>query len=319
MITRYILPLIGGLGILLGILFSLTYGSPKPPTPNQLSLPPSAPFDKTVSGTGLVEASTRNINIGSHLSGIVSKVAVTEGDRVKAGDILFVIDERAAKAEVEQRSSEADAANANIANARAALEDVQDQLKRAEGLTAGKSISMDELQRRRFAVKRATAAVMVAQSQYESAKAAQETAQVTLGRLSVTAPVDGRILKVRVRPGEFIMAGGTGDSPILMGEDNPLYLRVEIDENDVWRYQSAAKAIASLRSNKNITYPLSFVRIEPYVQPKKNLNGDMSERVDTRVLEVVYRIDTATGADAKGQTPLYIGQQMDVFVEGKDQ
>ena len=316
--TRYILPLLGALGIVFGIIFSLTYGSPKPQAPNQLSLPPSAPFDKTVSGTGLVEASTRNINVGSHLSGIVSMVNVTEGDRVKVGDILFVIDERAAKAEVDQRTSEAEAANANIANARAAFDDVEDQRKRAEQLTAGKSISMDELQRRRFAVKRAAAAVTVAQAQHDSAKAALETAQVTLSRLSVTAPVAGRILKVRVRPGEYIMAGSSGDSPILMGEDNPLYLRVEIDENDVWRYQSASKAIASLRSNKEITYPLTFVRIEPYVQPKKNLNGDMSERVDTRVLEVVYRIDVPAEADSKGQKAPYIGQQMDVFIDGKN-
>ena len=314
--TRYILPLIGAVGIAGGILFSFTYGNPKPATPNQLATPPSAPFDRTVSGTGLVEASSRNINIGSHLSGIVSRVEVTEGDRVHKGDVLFVIDERAAMAEVQQRQSEAEAANANIANARAALEDVQDQLKRAEGLTAGKSISMDELQRRRFAVKRAVAAVTVAQSQYDSAKAALETAKVTLTRLSVTAPVDGRILKVRVRPGEFIMAGGTGDSPILMGEDTPLYLRIEIDENDVWRYESTAKAVASLRSNKEHSYPLTFVRIEPYVQPKKNLNGDMSERVDTRVLEVVYRIELPE-AEEQAKKPLYIGQQMDVFIEGK--
>ncbi len=318
MISRFILPALGLLGLLLGVIFTLTYGSPASPPPNQLALPPATPFDHTVSGTGLVEASSRNINVGSHLSGIVAKVAVKEGDHVSAGDVLFVIDDRAASAEVAERTSALATANANIAAARAALEDVEDQRKRAEQLTAGKSISMDELQRRRFAVKRANAALAVAQSEYDSAKSLLDVAQITLSRLSVTAPVAGRILKVRVRPGEFITAGGQGDAPILMGEDEPLHLRVEIDENDVWRFDEKARANASLRSHKAQSYPLTFVRIEPYVQPKKNLNGDMSERVDTRVLEVVYRIETPAKTEKDATPTLYIGQQMDVFIEGKE-
>ncbi|NBX02732.1 MAG: efflux RND transporter periplasmic adaptor subunit [Alphaproteobacteria bacterium] len=312
MITRYLLPLLGIVGLVAGVIFAQTYGSPKAPPPNQLSMPPSAPYSDTVSGTGLVEASSRNIDIGSHESGVVSRVAVKEGDRVQAGDVLFALDDRIAKAMITQRESEVAAATANIANSRAALDDVQDQLKRAEGLSVGKSISMDELQRRRFAVKRAAAAVTASQAEHESAQAALQSARVTLSRLSVTAPTAGRILKVRISPGEYINLMGGGAASILMGEDSPLYLRVEVDENDVWRFKPDAKATASLRSKKDHSYPLSFVRIEPYVQPKKNLNGDTSERVDTRVLEVVYRIDMN-----KDSAPLYIGQQMDVFIDGK--
>ncbi len=174
--------------------------------------------------------------MGSFESGVVSRIAVKEGDRVKAGDVLFSLDDRAAKAEALQRESEVAAASATIANNRAALEDVQDQLKRAEGLSVGKSISLDELQRRRFAVKRAATSVTVAQAQAESAKAALDSARVTLSRLSVTAPVEGRILKVRINPGEYINLMSSGASAILMGEDAPLFLRVEVDENDVWRF-----------------------------------------------------------------------------------
>jgi len=311
-IRRYILPALGVLGLGAGIVFSMTYGSPQAPQPNQLTLPPSAPFDDTISGTGLVEASSRNIEIGSFASGVVTKVNVKEGDRVAAGDVLFVIDERAAKAELELRNHEVQTAQAAINNARAQLDDVEDQRRRAEQLTVGKSVSVEELQRRRFAVKRAIAALSVAQGEYESAKSAVEVANVTLSRLSVAAPVAGRILKVRVRPGEFVAASNTGEAPILMGEDQPLHLRVAIDENDVWRFQGDVKARASLRSNKEMSYPLAFVRVEPYVQPKRNLNGDATERVDTRVLEVVYRIETGDGLP-----PLYIGQQMDVFISAK--
>jgi len=54
--------------------------------------------------------------------------------------------------------------------------------------------------------------------------------------------------------------------------------------------------------------PLTFVRIEPYVVPKKSLTGDNAERVDTRVLQVIYRFD-------RPSFPVYAGQQVDVFIE----
>jgi hypothetical protein len=53
--------------------------------------------------------------------------------------------------------------------------------------------------------------------------------------------------------------------------------------------------------------PLQFVRFEPYVVPKKSLTGDSTERVDTRVLQVLYSFNRDT-------LPLYVGQQMDVFI-----
>jgi hypothetical protein len=54
--------------------------------------------------------------------------------------------------------------------------------------------------------------------------------------------------------------------------------------------------------------PLTFVRIEPYVVPKKSLTGENTERVDTRVLQIIYRFD-------RPPFPVYAGQQVDVFIE----
>lgn len=308
MITRYVIPALGLLGLVFAVLFTTTFGNAKPPPPNQLTLPPSTPYLATVSGTGLVEANTRNIEVGSHLSGIVERVLVTEGQEVEAGVALFVLDQQAALVETTLREREVQTAQARLVSARVAVEDEEDQLRRVESMKAGLSVSIDQLQRRRFALKRARAAAEQAQAELQSARAALDAARVSEERLTVRAPVAGRILKVRVRPGEFVSAGGQGDAPVLMGNDRPLYLRVTIDENDAWRFQPNSKAMAALRSNKEISFPLTFVRIDPYVQPKKNLSGDTAERVDTRVLEVVYRIE-------QGNTPLYIGQQMDVFVE----
>jgi HlyD family secretion protein len=87
-----------------------------------------------------------------------------------------------------------------------------------------------------------------------------------------------------------------------------LHVRVDVDEHDAWRVREGAPAVASPRGNGSLRIPLEFVRFEPYVIPKKSLTGDSTERVDTRVLEVIYRVQDQNA-------PLHVGQQMDVYIE----
>jgi HlyD family secretion protein len=84
---------------------------------------------------------------------------------------------------------------------------------------------------------------------------------------------------------------------------------VDVDEHDAWRVRGGAQAVASPRGNGSIRIPLEFVRFEPYVIPKKSLTGDSTERVDTRVLQLIYRI-------RDGAPSVYVGQQMDVYIDG---
>jgi len=83
---------------------------------------------------------------------------------------------------------------------------------------------------------------------------------------------------------------------------------VDVDEHDAWRVRGGAPAVASPRGNGSIRIPLEFVRFEPYVVPKKSLTGDSTERVDTRVLQIIYRVKDQDAS-------LYVGQQMDVYIE----
>ena len=64
------------------------------------------------------------------------------------------------------------------------------------------------------------------------------------------------------------------------------------------------------QGNPSLQTPLEFVRFELYVMSKRSLTGDSSERVDTRVLQVIYRFS----AD---RFPIHVGQQMDVFIEAR--
>jgi HlyD family secretion protein len=147
-----------------------------------------------------------------------------------------------------------------------------------------------------------------AEAKLAQAQAALDGARTDLDKTVVKAPVDGAILKVDVRLGEYAQAGVLSNPLMTMGSIEPLHVRVDIDESDSWRVHKDSPAVASLRGNPAISVALSFVRFEPYVLPKRSLTGDTAERVDTRVLQAIY-------AFAPGDFPAFVGQQVDVFVK----
>src|SRR6266478_3882918 len=113
---------------------------------------------------------------------------------------------------------------------------------------------------------------------------------------------------MKTRLGEYAQSGPLNTPLILLGDDTRLHVRVDIDENDAWRFQTCAPAMASVRGNPEIKTPLQYVRTDPDVIPKATLTGDITQRTDARVLQVIYSFDPAS-------LPLYVGQLMDVFIE----
>ena len=95
---------------------------------------------------------------------------------------------------------------------------------------------------------------------------------------------------------------------MVVGRLSPLHVRADIDEHDINEFHTDARAVLQLRGKDDRHFPLKFVRVEPYVVAKRWLTGDNTERVDTRVLQVVYELD-ATDLAA------FVGQQVDVFVD----
>ena len=122
------------------------------------------------------------------------------------------------------------------------------------------------------------------------------------------APVDSQVLQLNVHFGALAPTGVLQTPLNLFGSVDPVYVRVNVDENEAWRVRSIAAAIGYLRGNKEVSTPLQFVRFEPYVLLKTSLTGDSTERVDTRVLQVIYSFE-------RGNLPIYVGQQMDVYVD----
>lgn len=307
---RAIVVLLALAGIGYAIFFTASAGRQAPPRPTPLSLPAETRFADTVAGSGLIEANTRNIAIGSFASGIVTAINVVEGQRVAAGAALFSLDPRLAEAELVIAQSAVTTTQARVAAAAADLADQEDQLQRSEKLKTGIVISEDRLMRSRFAVRTARARLEAARAEVETALARVQSAEVTLERLTVRAPVAGLILKVNIRVGEFVSAAPTADPLVLLGNDQPMHVRVQIDENDIWRLKPDAAAEAVVRGQREQRFALKLVRIDPYVLPKRSLTGERSERVDTRVLELIYSFDP-------GEQTVFIGQQVDVFIEAK--
>ncbi len=310
LLKRFALPILAVLGLGLGLYFAAVLANPSEPPPQQLGLPPESPYTHTVSGSGLVEANTRNIALGVPTGGLVSDVRVTEGDEVAAGDVLVRLDDRALQADRAVQEQNVALVGAQRTEAEVHRADAYDQLHRAERLKAGLSVSEDRLARLRFSAQSADTALASMKAQQALAEARLAAAQVAINERLITAPVAGRILKVNVTLGAYI-APQTNTAALVLGNDDPLYVRVSVDENDLWRLQPGAKATGALRSHAAIGFPLTFVRIEPYVIPKTSLTGSLSERVDTRTMDVLFKVEPSPDGRA---WPLYIGQQVDVFI-----
>src|SRR6266404_6060989 len=151
------------------------------------------------------------------------------------------------------------------------------------------------------------------QAQVQPALAKVKEAQVEqikteIERRTVRARLPGRILQMKTRLGEYAQTGPLSMPLMLLGNDDRLHVRVDVDENDAWRFHPCASAIASVRGNPELKTPVKFEHTDPDVVPRVSLTGDSTQRVDSRVLQVIYSFD-------RGSIPIYVGQQMDVFIE----
>jgi biotin carboxyl carrier protein len=286
-VTIYIA--IAGL-LLTGILMKMME---KPISPARHAVEPSInPYKNTIAASGIVEAVDKNILIGAPEEGLVTKMFVFVGDKVVRGQPLFQLDTRTLEAQLILQQS-------NVEVARATLIRLQDQLNRLKTVQDPRAISMDELKTRENDVN-------VARAQLQAALAAVEQTRRLIERLTVRAPKDGVILQDNIREGEYVARNAT---TMILGNLEYLQVRASIDEQNAGWFNPASRAIAYPKNNTTIAIPLKFVRIEPYVLPKVSLTGASDERVDTRVLQVIYSFNQPKGYH------IYVGQQLDLFIE----
>lgn len=347
MLRNYLVPVLGAVG-LTAMLYSVrSQATPAfPQREPAIGSPARSPFPRSVSGSGLVEAASENIAVAPALPGRVAEVLVQPGDRVKAGDALFRIEDHEYRAELAVREAALAEARAELARLRALprpedlppaeadvraaeaeASDARRNHERAATLHASGAISREDLDRRLHAAQAAEARaeraraslerlragawapeLAAAQAAVASAEARSESLRVDLDRLVVRAPISGQVLSSVVRPGQYAAAGAQEKPLMQIGDTEVLRLRVDVDENDAWRVRPEATAIAFLRGNPAISAPVTFLRFEPAVVPKSSLTGAKAERTDTRVLQVIYTVPSA-------KFPAFVGQLVDVRIE----
>lgn len=313
-----------------------------------------SPFPLYISAVGIVEASSGNVYIGSPVNRVVDKVEVAVGQKVKEGDVLFRLESYDLEADLAARTIDYENAQMNLKkleslprredvavaeagynNAIASLDQARSEFERVDGLQNSGAMSREEIDRRKYALEGALARVQqsqadlekikagawlpdleIARLQVKQSKAAIQRVEADIARTVIRAPIAATVLQIKIHEGEFPPSDSSRSPAMILGNTDPLHLRVGINQFDASYYDPNSPAVAFLQGNANLEFPLKFVNIEPFFVTKQNLNNDIAEKIDTRVLQVIYCFED-------GENRVFVGQQMDVFIRsghpsGKD-
>ncbi len=347
-ISRTLLPLLalsmGGLGF-----YHVGRESQSAPASAPPEEPARSPYEDSIAASGVVEARTENIAIGAALPGLVLEVYVPSdrvGTPVSAGQALFRVDDRHLKAQLEVAEAQLSVALARLTRleqqprpeelppsvarvnaAKANATRLLDQFERAKRLIGKDALAQEEYVTRQRTYEVAVQEEEQAQAEYDllkagawqpdldiaradvsAARAQIEQVQTEIARATVVSPVEGVVLQVNVRAGERV-SDQDARALMVLGDLSTYHVRVDIDERDIARFRCGAPAKAYPRGETTHEVTMRFVRVEPLVVPKRTLTGENTERVDTRVLQVLYAIE-------QSDHPVYVGQQVDVFIDG---
>lgn len=293
---KIILPLLAVTGILLTI-FMIYRGTQKPQPAPIMFNPAKSPYKYYIAGQGTIESASRNILISVPFAELITNIYVKVGDILKKGDKIFHIDTRTLEANLVKAAQEQKVAELEYAR-------LKTEFSFYERVNVQAAISEQDYAAANYAQKIAFERVLVAQ-------AAVNVIQTNIIRSTIVAPTEGQILQINIRVGEYANVNPFDNTPLMLfGDISVCHLRVQVDEADAWRFIKGAPATAFVRGNTQISIPLTFLYLEPYVIPKKSLIGSDAERVDTRVLEIVYEF-------ANNTYPVFMGQLLDVYIEAQ--
>jgi multidrug efflux system membrane fusion protein len=168
-----------------------------------------------------------SVEIRPRVSGYIQEVRFKSGQKVKKGDLLFLIDPRT-------RQAALDRAEADLRRAQSSLENAQAEAARAERLLTTKAISKEESDTRAWKLTDAQAALLAAQ-------AARESARLELEFCEVRSPIDGRVSRALVTPGNNV-SGVDGNTTLLttVVSIDPIYVLSDVDETTALRFKRLA-------------------------------------------------------------------------------
>lgn len=302
------------------------------------------PFATYINGVGIVEPQSGNIYIGTPFNRIVKKINVSVNEQVKKGAVLFELDRQdlIANLRVKQKEYERTLANLHkleafprnedltiakeaLQKAQLTLDESKTQYEMAANLPNPRAISQEEHDKRQYKYRQAEAQLREVEAQFkkiksgtwqpelkiavyecEQAKADVKATEEEIQRTFIKSPIDGTVLQIKIHEGET-PSSDPSKTVIILGNMDELYLRVSIDQFNVSALNPNTPAVAFRQGDRSTEFPLEFIHVEPFMVPKRYLTNESNEKVDTQVLEILYRI-------AKKDSHLFIGEQMDVFI-----
>lgn len=356
---RKLVFIVSFIGLLGGCVVAYLSGITQAPLPPAFN-PAMNPYAKGIYAEGIVESdqpSGENINVYPEVAGTVKQILVAEGQEVKKGQVLLVIDDSIQRATVEQLESQSQAAftlwqelkaeprketldvnEAQVVAAQAALKTAQDTYNKqlAAYELDPKSVSKDALDTAANAVLTAKTNLEVAVKQRDLTKAGawiydinnQErtynalyksylSANALLSKYTLRAPSDGKVLAISPIVGSYVSGQGTYDTytqgmtPVLVlgAPLAQLSVRCYVDEILVPRLPDPSKMQAQMAvRGSDVKIPLKYVRMQPFVSPKIELSDERLERVDLRVLPIIFRLEKPKSCN------LFPGQLVDVYI-----
>lgn len=285
-----------------------------------------------IAGPGRVEPLSEDIQIGSELSGKLKSVNVEEGNRVRKGQVLAVLENAdyaaqvlSAQADVQAkqaalrkvlngaRSQERSEALASAHAAQAVLENARSEAERRQKLAQAGVISEEELDRYNRAYN-------VAREQYQEAverhsliddrareediALAESDLGLARGRLAeaearyektvIRSPIDGLVLRKHHRAGESVSNSSTVPDPVLtIGDTNVLRVRMDVDEADVSRVHVGQRAFVTADAFGDEKFWGRVVRIGNQLGPKNVRTDQPTEKVDKKILETLIELEHA--------------------------
>ncbi len=343
--TKWITFFLCAAGLAIGVFVVSTSGE-KPPNAPPAAAPSVNPFVNGIAASGAIEAKSRNISVSPPVAGLVVEMMADVNEAIKPGQELFRLDSRDLKAQLlreeaalvvanaqlarlraQPRAEDLPPLRAEVARSKARLADMQFWFDTLTKATSDNAVGATELTRSRFALEAAQADLAtaettlsraeagawsedigIAEAQVAQAQANVDAVKLQIERMTVRSPIEAVVLKRNIEAGAF--AHSDANSPALViGDISSLHVRASVDEEDTPRLVMGSPAVLRVRGASENSVTLRMVRIEPLAAAKLSLTGSVTERVDTRVIEVIFEITGTT------KFRLFPGQVVDVYID----